>query len=156
MLRRLLPAFLFPRAAADKTPSELWTVATAHDAQNNPVVVRCRSTTPEGVRIQEYPHLMTIAWEYASETGMPAPAEKERMDVLEHGLVDRVEPTTQAFLMVVVTGKGAREWRFYSKDNVEFMALLNRALAGQPKFPIDITHQSDPGWLQYRRFVPPR
>ena len=58
--------------------------------------------------------------------------------------------------MVVVTGKGACEWRFYSKDNAEFMAVLNRAFAGQPKYPIDVTHQSDPKWLEYRHFSPPK
>jgi tetratricopeptide (TPR) repeat protein len=155
MLQRLLRA-LFPSRTVEETPSELWTVATAHDAQNNPVIVRCRSTTPEGVRLQEYPHLMTIAWKYESETGMPAPAEKERMNLLERGLVDQVEPTKQAFLMVVVTGKGVCEWRFYSKDDAEFMALLNRAFAGQPKYPIDVTHQSDPKWAEYRHFRPPK
>jgi hypothetical protein len=54
-----------------------------------------------------------------------------------------------------VTGKGACEWRFYSNDNHEFLALLNRALAGQPKYPIDVMHRLDPKWLEYRRLKPP-
>lgn len=153
MLRKILRALSGSRPV--ETSSELWNVAAAHDEENNPIVVRCRSATPEGVRVHEYPHLMIVAWEYDSETGMPGPAEKERMNRLEHGVVDAVEPTKQAFLMAVVTGKGACEWRFYAKDNAEFMALMNRALAGHAKYPIEVRHQSDPRWLEYRRFVPP-
>src|SRR2546428_13537527 len=96
MLQRLLRALSASRTV-EETPSELWTVATAHDAQNNPVVVRCRSTRPAGVRLQGYPHLMTIAGEYESETGVPAPAEKEGMNLSEHDVVGHVEP---------------RKWRF--------------------------------------------
>ena len=99
MLQRILRALSASRTA-DETSPEPWHVATAHDGQNNPIIVRCRSTTPEGIHLEEYPHLITIAWEYESESGMPAPAEKERMNLLERTVVDHVEPIKQSFLVV--------------------------------------------------------
>ena len=57
-----------------------------------------------------------------------------------------------ATLALVSTGEGLREWTYYAKSEDEFMARLNYAFAGIPKFPIDIHTAHDPSWDLWEQF----
>jgi len=74
------------------------------------------------------------------------------MDLLEDLLDANLEEHRQAFLTVVVTGNGVREWQWYARDDNETLRQLNEALAGHDKFPIDVFMDDDPEWSAYARF----
>ncbi|WP_434517127.1 DUF695 domain-containing protein [Dechloromonas sp. ARDL1] len=40
---------------------------------------------------------------------------------------------------------------FYARTEQEFLATLNKALAGQPRFPIEVYAGRDPEWSSYER-----
>ena len=63
-----------------------------------------------------------------------------------------LETSQSAFLTVVVTGNGTREWQWYSRNPEETMGLVNQAVTGYEPFPIQFSIQDDPQWEAYRRF----
>jgi hypothetical protein len=144
---------LFGRKDHPTEESRDWTVAKASD-QGKPLIIRFRSTPPTGINQTNYRHMMAISWKYepSSDAGMPSPKESDRMKGLEDLLNQAFEPVQQAFLTVVVTGNGVREWQWYSRDPAEFMSLLNKALAGHSQFPITVSKQDDPEWEAYSQF----
>ncbi|HDY7993111.1 TPA: DUF695 domain-containing protein [Vibrio vulnificus] len=151
MIKRIL-AGLFATAVATAAPVEdRWSIGTAEDGGRQ-LIVRYRATIPDGVLPFVYPNMIAITWKFESKSGMPSPAEKELMNVLEDSISNIVEPQEQAFLTVVVTGNGVCEWQFYAKDHQEFMRLMNEALAGKPIFPIQVSLQKDPEWVGYHQF----
>ncbi len=129
-----------------------WTVATGDD-NGKPMIVRFRSNVPSGVDIKQYPHLLAITWKYepSNDGGMPSKPDNERMVLLEQ-LLDSLEVKCTAFMTVVVTCNGVKEWQWYSRDHEETMRDLNSALSGQKPFPIEISQQEDPGWSAYFTF----
>ena len=54
----------------------------------------------------------TASVESANENGMPSPAENERMVLLEE-LLEPLETQRTAFMTVVVTCNGVKEWQWY-------------------------------------------
>lgn len=51
------------------------------------------------------------------------------------------------------TGNDRREWNYYAKNQDEFMAALNAALAGKPAFPIEIQFFDEPHWESFRALL---
>ena len=73
----------------------------------------------------------------------------ELEDLLEEGL----ESVTEAFLSVIVTGNGVREWQWYARDPKSVMELVNKTLGELDPFPVQFRFQDDPEWVGYTRFL---
>ncbi len=112
------------------TPNDQWTVATGED-NGKPMIVRYRSNPPSGVNIKEYPHLIAISWKYepTNDSGMPSKQDNDRMVLLEE-LLDSMESQRTAFMTVIVTSNGVKEWQWYSRNQEETMESLNSVLSG--------------------------
>ena len=74
------------------------------------------------------------------------------MDLMEDALEPQMEKDGFATLALVSTGENLREWTYYAKSEGEFMARLNKALAGKSAFPIDVHKAADPKWAMYEKF----
>ena len=74
------------------------------------------------------------------------------MDRMEDLLASLVEKPGASVLALVSTGENLREWTFYTNSEDEFFVELNKALAGQPQFPIEIHAAPDPQWSTFERF----
>ena len=74
------------------------------------------------------------------------------MDLMDDALQPLMEKDVLATLALVSTGENLREWTYYAKSEREFMARLNRALAGKPVFPIEVHMAADPKWNMYEKF----
>ncbi|MFH1998218.1 MAG: DUF695 domain-containing protein [Planctomycetota bacterium] len=145
--------FFKRKARGQGNADENWSVATGQD-NGKSLVFRIRTAPPDGVTKKEYCQLVVILWKCdGGENGMPNSADNQKMVLLED-LMDRaIEDSGQAFLTVVVTGNGVKEWQWYTKSEAEFMSLLNRALSGHEVFPIQISAQPDPEWSAYMNFL---
>ena len=106
----------------------------------------------EGFQRSAFPDRVILVWKYKSESGMPLPTEREAMDRMEDLLEPLVEKSGTSVLALVSTGENLREWIFYAKTEQEFLAALNKALTGQPRFPIEIHAGRDSQWSSYERF----
>ena len=133
---------------------DCWSIATGQDG-DKPLVFRIRNRAPSFAHKTAFPHLLAVSWPYepANDMGMPSSDVTEGMGQFEDLVLPALENARQAFLSVVVTGNGVREWQWYSRDPNETMELVNEALAGCDPFPIQISVQEDPGWEAYGRFL---
>ena len=57
-------------------------------------------------------------------------------------------PLASASTQCSKTGNGLKELIYYIRDRDGFSERLNAALAGQPRYPIDITFYHDPEWQE--------
>ena len=124
-----------------------WTIAHAEE-DGMALLFRYRNEIP----VKDpagFPYVLSIVWEYDGDQnlGMPADETLAQMERLEDSL-DSIDDR-DALLMVVVTGNNRREWIWYVDDTSKYMSLLNQALRGKPKFPIDFSASEDPAWLTY-------
>ena len=69
-------------------------------------------------------------------------------ELLEVGL----ENIRQAFLTIIVTGNGVRQWQWYARDPEETMELVNKTLGQLEPFPVQFSFQNDPEWEGYNEF----
>jgi hypothetical protein len=131
-----------------------WSVATAED-NGKPLIVRIRNKPPSFARKDAFPHLLAVCWKYQSpnDQGMPSEDVFERMSQLESLLEPAFEEAQQAFLTVIVTGNGVREWQWYARDTDEVMKLVNETLGEYEPFPVQFIFQNDPEWQGYTRFL---
>jgi len=126
-----------------------WAMLEAEE-DGAPLLFRFRSSIP--VRdTNEFPFLISILWIFDGDRngGMPDDKTLAMMDRVEDAL-DAVDNSGAAFLMVVVTGNNRREWIWYTNSRERYMALVNRALPRQQKFPLDFATSEDPSWGTYR------
>lgn len=133
--------------------AQTWALTTStHPNNGRQIVFRYMDTFGSGFERSSQPVRIILAWQYLSDNGMPIPSERQRMDEMEDLLGPVVDKEGFATLVLVSTGENLREWTYYVKSEVEFMAKLNKALAGKPAFPIDIHPANDPNWTMYEKF----
>ena len=99
-----------------------------------------------------YPERVIITWRYESESGMPSVPERMRMERLEDLLAPVVEEAGLAALVLVSTGENLREWIYYTQSEEKFFQALNRTLATERRFPIEIHTAIDANWKTYEEF----
>jgi hypothetical protein len=135
-------------------PDDTWSVATAQD-DGKPLIFRIRNNPPSFARKEAFPHLLAVCWQYRSpnEQGMPSEEAAARMSELEELLEPAFEGARQAFLTVVVTGNGVREWQWYARYPEKVMQLVNETLGELEPFPVQFSFQEDPEWEGYSRFL---
>lgn len=132
--------------------NDTWSLATTED-DGKPLIFRIRNHPPEFAQKESFAQLLAVCWEYepANEQGLPSRDDAERMGQFEDLLVSAFEGARQAFLTVIATGNGVREWQWYARDPDETMQLVNEALAECEPFPVEFSFQDDPQWEAYLR-----
>jgi hypothetical protein len=131
------------------THEDQWAILEAEE-DGVPLLFRFRAEVPVA-DTTTFPYLISILWTYDGKKneGMPDDGTLAMMDRVEDAL-DRIDNAGEAFLMVAVTGNNRREWIWYTHDRERYMALVNRALPRQQKFPLDFATSKDPMWQTYR------
>lgn len=131
----------------------VWSTAiSTRPSDGHRIIYRYRSAFGPSFKRSLYPDRVIISWAYQSAEGMPSRPEREAMDRMEDLLAPYVEQTGLSTLVLVSTGEGLREWVYYAKSQEEFMAKVNQALRGLPRFPIDIDLWKDAEWKRYEEF----
>lgn len=133
--------------------AQTWGLATStHPTNSRQIVFRYIETFGPGFQRSSQPVRIILAWKYRSENGMPVLSERQSMDAMEDLLRPLIDLNGFATLALVSTGENLREWTYYAESEAEFMAKLNKALAGKPAFPIEVHPASDPSWTMYEKF----
>lgn len=133
---------------------DTWHMATGED-DGKPLIFRIREHAPSFASKAAFCHLLAVNWQYepSNDQGMPSQIDVDRMTQLEDLLRPAFEGAKQAFLTVIVTGNGVREWQWYAQDPDAVMKLVNQALGEQEPFPVQFSFQGDPDWEGYTRFL---
>ncbi|WP_428682098.1 DUF695 domain-containing protein [Sphingopyxis sp.] len=113
-------------------------------------MTRYRSGMPSSADRALFSNLIIIRWQYA-DTGAGSLPDDETLDAMtefEDAVLDAADYEKHwGSGVAVVTGDGAREWRFYTPDTAEFMANFNRVLAGKQALPLEFQAFDDPEWI---------
>lgn len=126
-----------------------WRILTV-SADQGQAVFRLRTDMPADPAIGEFTTSVRIEWPYdGDESGFPAKADQEWMDLFEDRLSDLLCEEGLSYLVLVTTGLGSKEWLFYTTDHTAFMERFNDRLADLPRFPLAIQFISDPDWEQW-------
>jgi hypothetical protein len=101
-----------------------------------------------------YPARLNIFWEMNSPhpSGLASPEDIERMHTFEDRLVSVMEPHA-AVLAMVMTGRGEREFVFFTKSTEEFMRLLGSMPQESMRYPIKIHAADDPNWSYFKNEI---
>jgi len=147
----MISALCVAAAAAAATEVDVWATAISKQAgTDRQIVFRFAKSFRQGFQRPSYPDRVILVWKYKSQSGMPSTAEREAMDRMEDLLQPNVE--NSSILALVSTGENLREWIFYAKSEEQFLMSLNKALATQERFPIEVHAAPDPEWSSYERF----
>ena len=153
---RLLVLAMTVMTASSPAHSEsgrVWATAVSKNASNGRAIIfRYIKNFQTEFHRSDYPDRVILVWKYRSDSGMPSQAERQSMDRLEDLLSPVLEGPVLAALVLVSTGENRREWIYYAKSEQAFMAVLNKALTTQSRFPIEIHAAPDPAWTTYEDF----
>lgn len=110
-------------------------------------LLRTRESLPEvGVRVR-WNQVVFVRWTFAkSVAGMPSPEDNERCLAFEQAVDAHLTRVGLGVLVAVVTGNGAKEWRFYTHTHDDFMHAFNAALVGHERYPLEIESFVDDEW----------
>jgi len=131
----------------------MWATAISTNVDNGKkIIFRYAKEFSATFERDSQPIRIIIVWKYQSDSAQPIAEDRQRMNLLEDTLESVLKDEGFATLALVSTGEYSREWTYYAKSEVEFIARLNCAFAGMPAFPIEIHTASDPNWEAYEQF----
>jgi len=134
-------------------PDDQWSIAQGMK-DGKPLLVRFRSARPQGVDAGAFPFLLSATWSFQpNEFGLPSPDEMVLMDQFEDALASSLEGSKTAYLMVILTANGERDWLWYTCGEDDAMSQVNHALTGHKPYPVQFSIQQDRAWRAYTQFV---
>ena len=140
-------------AMAVASTAQTWATATAKNPDGDRVIVyRFLKELPPGFDKTAQPDRVIIAWKYEGERGMPATAERQRMDAMEDALEAMAAGGRSETLAMVSTGNNLRRWVYYVQSKQDFAARLSRAREALPGLPLEVRSEPDPEWKIYEAF----
>ena len=109
---------------------------------------------PESVRVN-LAWLTVLSWKYDGEAnnGMPLHDDNQRMIVLEDAIEDCIENDQILRHVYSRTGNNLKEFVYYIHDQDTFLEVLNQALSGHPRYPIEINFYQDEQWQDFKRLL---
>jgi hypothetical protein len=120
-----------------------------------PVIYKFVNELPQDSVRSNLSWLTVISWKYDGESnnGMPLNDDNQRMIVLEDTIEDHIENDQVLRLVYSRTGNNLKEFVYYINDQDKFLEAFNKALSGQPRYPIAINFYQDVGWEDFKRLL---
>lgn len=125
-----------------------WLVGKATRKSGGSVFVRWLAEQPEACSAMS--EAVLVSWSY------PESGSRDEVFHAMEGFEELLRPLwfgPSACLALVQTFADSREWTFYTPSPDAFTAEFNRLLSGHPRFPIQLTLESDPQWSRWRKFA---
>jgi len=134
------------------TVSENWVLAERTTAQGLSLV-RIRRLGA-GFLFHTYRERISVTWTLQDQSdGTPSDAESAWMERFEKRLCERLEAKAHAFVCIVFTEPGFREYVFYSRDVERFLEALNKIPEESAQYPIAVRHETDGVGELYRSYA---
>lgn len=124
-----------------------WAVAEGTNG-DDVFVLRFRTPIIRAGEGGSHPQCLTVVWPYAENGSgaMPDADADEAMSSFENRLIEAWEAGGVAFLAVVLTFDGARQWVFYTNDVDTCAQRLNDMPQEEEPYPIELAADEDPDW----------
>lgn len=128
-------------------------VITTAKVDNTSVVVRLRVKFPYRLHQGDYPYLLKITWNYASqdEDAMPTDETIMKMEKFEK-FFELLERECLSVLVLTFTGGGQRVWHCYVRDPDFVLKRLTQWLPKDRRFPVQYEHVYQSCWTLYQNW----
>ena len=128
------------------TESDCWAIAECHTGEY-PYQVRLRKVPSDFPR-SNFPKRLNLFWSLSDTdaNGYASKPELDKLHVFEDRLVEAVEFDHFSILTVVLTGRGEREFVFYTPDPHEFVRRLSQMPQEEERYPIEIHANENADW----------
>ena len=102
-----------------------------------------------------YSWLTVISWKYdgSSRSGMPPDDINQNMIALEDAIEESLEDKGLSRHAYSRTGNNLKEFAYYISDRDEWIDAFNKALAGHPRYPIEINFYKDQQWQDFQSIL---
>lgn len=139
----------------DELPQDDWAVGTG-DYEGQPIVVRLNNAARKMIGNPEYPDQVGVAIpaNAPGEDGMPVEPETSVLGDIEDKLVQRLGVGGQALLTAVISGRGMREFVFYSSDAAATRKKVMQVNTMTDSHELQVNVEHDPKWRIYKSFMP--
>lgn len=120
-----------------------------------PIIVKFVNELPIIETQNNLPLLTVVSWKYdgTSNNGMPTKEINEKMIALEDALANSMDKSNLFVHAYSRTGNNLKEFVYYSKNQDEFMSLLNESLKSHENYPIIIDFYDDPEWTELKKLI---
>ena len=124
-----------------------------YEEERLPVIVKFVDELPEAQIRNDYPWLTVVSWRYdgSERNGMPPEGTNKKMLALEQAIDESLVETKLCLHAYSRTGNNLKELVYYVRDRDEFMSHFNTALAGHPRYPIEINFYEDLEWKDFQQ-----
>ncbi len=123
---------------------EGWTMFVVEVEGGEKRIYRIRLAPPAGVEPSAHSNCVIVEWKFGD--ALPDKRLSDAHKAFEAHMDPLGYDNRNSVLMHVYTKPGMKEWCYYARDYPAFMREVNTALAGKPRFPIEILHDTDPDW----------
>jgi len=120
-----------------------------------PVIYSLDNALPPDAVRSRLGWLTVISWKYDGEAnnGMPTPDVNQGLLQLEDAIDALAEDNNALHRAYARTGNGLKEFAYYIHDQDRFMEDFNKALAGAPRYPVDIRFYQDQDWQDLKKLL---
>lgn len=130
-----------------------WTAPTEAESGRT-IMVTGRDCLDKIRESGKFPYLIRVSWKYNSlPNGYPDEIDEALMEQADDALRAAFDADPVAYLAIITTGDGEREWLFYTRSLPIFGKVFNRALADiETTLPVEVSAEEDADWQAYREF----
>lgn len=140
---------LFPVTALRAGGS--YAVGTATAQNGMPLILRGLSHFPQDHAEADFPHFVSLYWDYTSRNGMPQREANAAQVRFEDDLMTLDRPDLGR-LILVVTGNNLKAWHWQVRDVDVWLESFERLDAVRSGCPIEIETGYDPEWSLLKDF----
>lgn len=130
-----------------------WTVAKG-GTEKEPFFIRFAEIDGK-IKRKSFPHRLNVFWTLRApnEYGLPTEADHAESGAFEERIVEAIERDGHSILCMTLTGKGQKEYVFYTSDPNLFLQALTEMPQEEEKYPIEIIHNEDESWDYFERVL---
>lgn len=130
-----------------------WALAQCADPER-PFLIRYIESD-KGISRSTYGNRLNVFWTLRAptETGLPSEDDNDETKIFENRLIEAVELGNHSILVMVLTGRGQKEYVWQTTDPQLFLKSLTQMPQEEERYPIEIHHNEDATWDYYERIL---
>jgi hypothetical protein len=130
-----------------------WFVAESAN-KDNPFFIRF-AEVKDKIRRASFPHRLNVFWELRAPepSGLPSKQDSEETQVFEERLIEAMEKEGRSILVMVLTGRGQKEYVIQTTDPQLFLESITNMPQEEERYPVEIIHNEDDTWDYYERVL---
>jgi hypothetical protein len=119
-----------------------------------PISIHSREDWQETADSGRFPICIQIAWHAETRdesNAFPSQKEMQQIELFHHQLQAQLEIDGHTVIAMVITHDGVNQWVIYTDDIEQLKSDLNKLVAPEQGFPIEIVADEDPDWQTFKK-----